>query len=128
VTFRVVLADDNRDIRTVWRGFLDFSPRFVVVGEAGDGREALALCREHRPDAVVTDWSMPNLDGVALARRLREEQPGIVVVLCSSRPRSETPRDLCDPGVVYLNKLRSGALPELLTQLLTTAPSQPTEH
>lgn len=120
VAFRVVLVDDNRDLRIMWRVALECSSRFVVVGEAADGWEALAACREHRPDAVVTDWSMAGLDGAGLARRLRNEHPDIVVVLCSVRSHADVPPDLADLGVVYLDKLHSHHLPDVLTRLLTS--------
>lgn len=65
-------------------------------------------------------------DGVWLARRVWEEHPDTVVVLCSSRPHSDVPPDLADLGVVYLNKIDSGQLPALLAHLLATSRSEPT--
>jgi DNA-binding NarL/FixJ family response regulator len=120
VTFGVVLVDDGQDLRGVWRILLECSPGFDVVGQAGDGWEALALCRERRPDAVVTDWRMPGLDGLGLVRRLRADHPDTVVVLCSGYPRGDLAPEPDDPGVAYLNKMDSGQLPELLTRLLTS--------
>jgi DNA-binding NarL/FixJ family response regulator len=125
VTFRIVLVDDDRDVRIMWRHVLELSSGFEVVGEAGSGSEALVVCRQQRPDAVVTDWDMPDLDGVSLARQLRSEHRAMTVLLCSSRPSEAVPRDLVDLGVAHLDKINSAHLPELLTRLLSTGPSQP---
>jgi DNA-binding NarL/FixJ family response regulator len=116
--FRVVLVDDDEVLRTIWGEVLQHSADFEVVGHAADGLAALAMCKERLPDAVVTDWSMPALDGVELARRLRQEHPQMAVVLCSSRPPSDVPPDLCELGVAYLNKAHSAHLPGLLARLL----------
>lgn len=122
MVFRMVLVDDDGDLRDMWRVLVECSTALAVVGQAGDGWEALAVCREQRPDAVVTDWHMPGLDGVGLARRLRDEHPDLVVVLCSAYPRDDLPAEADDLGLVYLNKMDSGRLPEVLAGLLTTTP------
>lgn len=113
-----MLADDDEVLRGMWNELLRRSVGFEVVGQAADGLEALTLCRDHRPDVVVTDWNMPRLDGVELVRRLRPDHPEMVVVLCSSRPATEVPPDLGDLGVSYLDKARSTQLPALLAHLL----------
>jgi DNA-binding NarL/FixJ family response regulator len=56
----------------------------IIVGEAADGDEALALARRVRPDVVITDLVMPHLNGIELTRRIREELPQTRVVLMSS--------------------------------------------
>ena len=67
---RVLLADDQLLVRAGFRALLDAQPGIRVVAEAGDGEEALALAREHRPDLVLMDIRMPRLDGLAATRRL----------------------------------------------------------
>ncbi|MFI9639107.1 response regulator [Micromonospora sp. NPDC051925] len=67
---RVVLVDDQQLVRAGFRMVLDYQPDMVVVGEAGDGAEALRLLRTTEADVVVMDLRMPVLDGVAATRRI----------------------------------------------------------
>ena len=60
----VVLADDQALVRAGFRALLDAQPDIVVVGEASNGDEAVALAREHRPDIVLMDIRMPGVDGL----------------------------------------------------------------
>jgi DNA-binding NarL/FixJ family response regulator len=62
---RVLLADDQALLRGAFRTLLDSADDITVVGEAGDGREAVALTRKLRPDVVITDIRMPGTDGLA---------------------------------------------------------------
>jgi DNA-binding NarL/FixJ family response regulator len=67
---RVLLADDQALVRAGFRALLDAQPDIEVVGEAGDGEEAVRLARRERPDIVLMDIRMPVLDGLAAARRI----------------------------------------------------------
>ncbi|MER5499915.1 response regulator transcription factor [Streptomyces sp. NPDC002561] len=67
---RILLADDQEDIRGGFRLILDSQPDMTVVGEAADGGAAVELARELRPDLVVADIRMPVLDGLEVTRRL----------------------------------------------------------
>ncbi|WP_405442855.1 response regulator transcription factor [Streptomyces avidinii] len=70
---RVLLADDQLLVRAGFRALLDAQPDIGVVGEAGDGDEAVRLVRELRPDVVLMDIRMPVLDGLAATRRIGED-------------------------------------------------------
>ena len=87
---RVVVADDHPSFREFIRTMLNraTSARFEVVGEAGDGAEALTLVRALRPDAVVSDLYMPGMDGIELRAAVQTEFPDITVVLVSADPPS----------------------------------------
>jgi DNA-binding NarL/FixJ family response regulator len=70
VTVRVLLADDQTVVRAGFRALLDGTEDLEVAGEAGDGREAVALARSVQPDVVLMDIRMPVLDGLEATRRI----------------------------------------------------------
>jgi len=72
VKIRVLLADDQQLMREGLRVLLDLTPDIRVVGEAGDGAEAVERAQALRPEVVLMDVRMPGLDGVAATRRLHE--------------------------------------------------------
>jgi DNA-binding NarL/FixJ family response regulator len=67
---RVVLADDQALVRGGLRSILEQEPDITVVGEAGNGRQAVEVCRRLRPDVVLMDVQMPEMDGISAAREL----------------------------------------------------------
>ena len=80
---RVVLADDERMVRTAQRAILSAEPDLEVVGEAATGAEAVAVVREVRPDVVLMDVRMPEIDGIRATERILgtlDGPPRIVVV------------------------------------------------
>ena len=96
---RVLIADDQELVRTGFRVILNAEPDIEVVGEAGDGREAIEAAAALRPDVVLMDIRMPNLDGIEATRRIAARS-------ASSRVLILTTFDLDE--YVY-EALRSGA-------------------
>ena len=88
---RILLADDHQILRDGIRRGLERAGE-NVVGEAGNGEEALALARETAPDIVLMDLSMPVLDGIAATRRITDELPDIKVVVLTMHDDPERTR------------------------------------
>jgi CheY-like chemotaxis protein len=80
----VLIVDDYAPFRDSARGLLE-GGGFDVVGEAEDGAEALRVAQEVRPDVVLLDVHLPDIDGFEVAARLRDLDPAAEVVLTSSR-------------------------------------------
>ncbi len=81
---RVLVADDHGVVRRGLRGFLDLLDDIEVVGEAGDGNEAVARSRELHPDVILMDLVMPGLDGVGATAAVRAAQPDVEIVALTS--------------------------------------------
>ena len=102
---RVVLADDHEILREGLVGVLSAQPDVVVVGEAGDGQEALEMVRRTHPDAVVLDVTMPRMNGVEAARAINAEFPNIRVIGLSVHESADMAEAMHRAGAVeYLNK------------------------
>ena len=98
-TIRVILADDHAIVRKGIREFLEEDPEIVVLGEGGNGNEALRLVAEHDPDVAVLDIQMPGMTGIEATRRIKEAHPGVRVLILTAYEE--------DPYVFAL--LRAGA-------------------
>jgi DNA-binding NarL/FixJ family response regulator len=72
---RVLVADDHPVVRSGLAGVIGLQPELTLVGEAANGRQALERFREHRPDVVLMDLRMPNMDGVSAIEAIRAEFP-----------------------------------------------------
>jgi DNA-binding NarL/FixJ family response regulator len=114
----VLLADDHPMMRESFRMLLDASPGLTTVGEAGTGAEAVRLARQHRPDVVLMDVRMPEMDGIEATRRLAAAHPEVGVVVLTMSEDDGTIFDAVRAGARgYLLK---GAEPEEVVRAITT--------
>lgn len=80
---RILLADDHTVMRRGLRLVLEEQADFQIVGEAGDGREAVALAEDVEPDVAVLDITMPNLNGIEASRQIKAKLPSTAIVVLS---------------------------------------------
>jgi DNA-binding NarL/FixJ family response regulator len=103
-TIRILLADDHSMVRQGFRRILEAQQDIEIVGEASDGREAVALVEQLKPDVVVMDVAMPGLNGIEATRRISEVSPRTRVLALSMHK----------DGVYVREILRAGARGYLL--------------
>ncbi len=109
---RVLLADDHTLFRSGLRALLQGFGGITVVAEAADGREALELVRQQRPDVVLMDITMPDLNGLDAAAQIARDFPAVKVVVLSMHPDDAYVNRALKAGASgYLLKTASG--PEL---------------
>jgi DNA-binding NarL/FixJ family response regulator len=102
---RILLVDDHRMFRQGLRELIERKTGFAVVGEASTGREALAQVAELRPDIVLLDIQMPDLDGVAVARQLAITHPEAKLIMLTMYRQDQHVIDAIKAGVrAYLLK------------------------
>jgi DNA-binding NarL/FixJ family response regulator len=109
---RVLLADDHTLVRAGIRRLLESFGDIEVVAEARSGRETLELAHLHRPDVAVLDLSMPEGNGLETTARLREQLPGIAVVIMSMHADLAHVREALDRGARGF-VVKDGAVAEL---------------
>ena len=80
---RILLADDHTVVRQGLRKVLEERPEWQVVAEAGDGRDAVRLAEQHRPDVAVVDVAMPLLNGIEATRQITRRAPQTKVLVLS---------------------------------------------
>ncbi|WP_409491976.1 response regulator [Amycolatopsis sp. cmx-11-12] len=110
MSVRVLIVDDQALFREALATLLEVQPEIEVVGEAGDGEQAVRLCAELRPDVALMDLRMPVLDGIAATTRLRAEQPGVRVLALTT----------FDDDADVFAALRAGAVGYLLKDVSST--------
>ncbi len=96
---RLVIADDHEVVRKGLMLVLGQERDFEIVAEAHNGREAVALAAERKPDLILLDWKMPELDGLAAAAAIRRQTPVVRTLVLSGAPIEAAALDALDEGV-----------------------------
>ena len=111
---RILIADDHEIVRRGIMSLLSSKPGWSVCAAAATGREAVALAAEHRPNIVVIDISMPELNGLEATRKIRKMLPNTEVLVLSFHYSDQLVREVVDSGArAYI--LKSDASHDLLT-------------
>lgn len=102
---RVMLVDDHDVVRSGLSAFLMVFDDLELVGQARDGNEAVRLCQEIRPDVILMDMVMPNLDGAAATRSIRQNNPDTQVIALTSFKEDDLVHGALEAGAIgYLLK------------------------
>jgi two-component system nitrate/nitrite response regulator NarL len=121
---RIVLADDTALFRTAIAELVDGQDGLEVVGEAENGLEAVEKARALKPDVVVMDVEMPVMDGVQATRLIREQMPGVKVVMLTVSEADDHLFDAIRFGAqgYLLKNLRPGELYDLIRKVMQNEP------
>src|SRR5512143_3483751 len=104
-TIRVMLVDDHNVVRSGLATFLRAYEDLELVGEAKNGLEALSLCHKKKPDVILMDLMMPEMDGIAATRAILAESPDIKIIAMTSFEDEELVQGVLAAGAIgYLLK------------------------
>lgn len=111
---RVLIADDSAHTRDGLCALLTTWPEIVVVGEAANGQEALQLIAECQPDVVLMDLHMPVVDGIQATKQIKQQWPGIIVIVLTVYAGEQTSALAAGADVFVI---KGGAHEQLLAAL-----------
>jgi DNA-binding NarL/FixJ family response regulator len=97
-SFRILIADDHEVVRRGIRALLESRPGWEVSGEVEDGREAVERARETKPDLVLLDIGMPNLNGIEAARQILANDPEIQILILTVHDSQQVVREVLEVG------------------------------
>jgi len=97
-TLRILLADDHKVVRQGTRALLSTVPEWEIVGEADNGRDAVSLTSELKPDIVILDIGMPELNGLDATRQIKKKLAETEVLIFTGQETEELVHDVFDSG------------------------------
>ena len=118
MSIRILIADELELMREGIKSFLDNVPEMEVIGWAKDGRIAVQLAHELKPDIIIMDIEMPGLNGIDATRQIVQELPNIKVIVLSAHLENRYVREMFKAGALgYVSKY--GGCQELITAIKT---------
>lgn len=99
MSIRIIIADDHEIMREGLRAMIEKQPDMEIVAEAENGRTAVRLAREHKPDVFIMDVSMPDLNGIEATRQIVAEVPRVKVLALSMHSDSQFVSEMLTAGV-----------------------------
>ena len=122
---RVLIVDDHAVVRSGLAAFLKAFDDLELVGEAAGGKDAVSLCVQDDPDVVLMDLMMPDMDGAAATRAIREQRPHVQVIALTSFREHELVQAVLQAGAIgYL--LKNVSADELVTAIRAAHAGRPT--
>ena len=115
---RLLIADDHGLMREVMACFLETAPDLEVVAEAEDGREAISLAEQYRPDVVLMDLSMPHMNGLEATRQISAKVASSKVLVITASRNESMLQQMLEAGAAGF-VLKTGDTDELLTAVRT---------
>lgn len=95
---KIMLVDDSRTIRNIQKNVLKQLGHDEII-EAEDGVQALDKFNEDRPDLMLVDWNMPNMDGITLVRKVRELDKAVPIIMCTTEAEKSRVLEAVKAGV-----------------------------
>jgi len=119
---KILLVDDSRTIRNIQKNVLA-QLGHTDVAEAADGLEALQRIREQRPDLMLVDWNMPNMDGITLVRNVRANDPNLPIIMVTTEAEKSRVIEAIKAGVnnYVVKPFTSQTLSEKIEQTMAKA-------
>jgi len=112
MSVRIIIADDHKIVRQGLRSLLENEKNYAVIAEADNGRSVIQYANELKPDIVIMDISMPDINGIDATRQIRSEQPDVKIIALSMHSDARYVLEMLDAGASgYL--LKDCAMEEL---------------
>jgi two-component system chemotaxis response regulator CheY len=122
LTMKILLVDDSRTIRNIQKNTLS-TLGYNDICDAADGVEALTVMAAAKPDLMIVDWNMPNMDGMTLVRKVREKDKALPIILCTTEAEESRVIEAIKAGVnsYVVKPFTAETLGEKINQTLANA-------